>query len=109
LIVGFPGETEADFAATLSLIEEVGLVDSFSFKYSPRPGTKAAELEGQVSEAEAQARLERLQALQHRLRFEAHRARLGETTEILVEGPSRRGGSRMQRGDSGWRACSAYR
>ncbi|MBW2314680.1 MAG: tRNA (N6-isopentenyl adenosine(37)-C2)-methylthiotransferase MiaB [Deltaproteobacteria bacterium] len=96
LIVGFPGETEADFAATLSLIEEVGLVDSFSFKYSPRPGTKAAELEGQVSEAEAQARLERLQALQHRLRFEAHRARLGETTEILVEGPSRRGGSQLR-------------
>jgi tRNA-2-methylthio-N6-dimethylallyladenosine synthase len=96
LIVGFPGETEADFQATLDVVEAAGLVDGFSFKYSPRPGTKAADLPGAVPEDEAQDRLERLQALQARLRFAAHRARLGQTTEILVEGPSRRGGRQLR-------------
>ena len=96
LIVGFPGETEADFQETLELVEEVALVDSFSFKYSPRPGTRAVEFPGAVPAAEAQERLERLQALQDRLRFAAHRIRVGQTTEVLVEGPSRRGGSQLR-------------
>jgi tRNA-2-methylthio-N6-dimethylallyladenosine synthase len=96
LIVGFPGEGEADFEATLALVEEVGLVDSFSFKYSPRPGTKAAELPGAPPEAVAQERLERLQALQGRLRFADHRARVGATVEVLVEGPSRKGGRQLR-------------
>jgi tRNA-2-methylthio-N6-dimethylallyladenosine synthase len=96
LIVGFPGETEADFEATLAVVEAAGFVDSFSFKYSPRPGTKAAELADPVAEDLAQDRLERLQALQASLRFEAHRARLGRRVQVLVEGPSRHGGSQLR-------------
>ncbi len=91
LIVGFPGETDAEFRATLELVRDVGFVDSFSFKYSPRPGTSAAPLPGVAPEV-AQARLEELQALQRGLTQAAHRARVGERTEVLVEGPSRRGG-----------------
>ncbi len=93
LIVGFPGETDADFQQTLDLIREVGFVDSFSFKYSPRPGTAAARLPQPVEPAEAQSRLEVLQALQREFTLSAHRARVGQSAEILVEGPSRRGGN----------------
>jgi len=95
LIVGFPGETSADFAETLALVREVAFTDSFSFKYSPRPGTAAATLEDAVPDAVAQARLEELQDLQRSLTLDAHRARVGETTEILVEGSSRRGGAQL--------------
>ncbi|MCP5059504.1 MAG: tRNA (N6-isopentenyl adenosine(37)-C2)-methylthiotransferase MiaB [bacterium] len=91
VIVGFPGETEADFQATLALVEALAFVDAYTFKYSPRPGTPAAQLtEGSVAADVAQDRLERLQDLLRRLTLDAHRARVGETTEILVEGPSRR-------------------
>jgi tRNA-2-methylthio-N6-dimethylallyladenosine synthase len=93
LIVGFPGETDRDFEETLSLMREVGFVDSFSFKYSPRPGTAAAALEPTrgVPERVKQTRLEALQDLQRSLTLDAHRDRVGELTEILLEGPSRRG------------------
>jgi tRNA-2-methylthio-N6-dimethylallyladenosine synthase len=90
LIVGFPGETRADFEETLRVVREVGFVDSYSFKYSPRPGTAAAALEDRVAPEEAQQRLERLQALQRELTLAYHRRRVGETAEVLVEGPSRR-------------------
>jgi tRNA-2-methylthio-N6-dimethylallyladenosine synthase len=90
LIVGFPGETDADFAATLALVRDVRFVDSFTFKYSPRPGTAAAELPDPVDPALAQARLAELQELQRSLTLEAHRARVGSTTEVWLEGPSRR-------------------
>jgi tRNA-2-methylthio-N6-dimethylallyladenosine synthase len=90
-IVGHPGETRADFEATLALIREVGFVDSFSFKYSPRPGTASAALPETVSPEEAQARLAELQELQRDLTVAAHRARVGERTSVLVEGASRRG------------------
>ena len=92
LIVGFPGETDAEFRDTLALVRDVGFVDSFSFKYSPRPGTAAAGLGDPVAPERAQARLEELQGLQRGLTLAAHRARVGEVTEVLVEGPSRRGG-----------------
>ncbi len=95
LIVGFPGETDADFAQTLALVRDVAFTDSFSFKYSPRPGTAAAAYEDAVTESVAQARLEELQDLQRALTLDAHRARVGETTEILVEGPSRRAGAQL--------------
>ena len=62
-IVGFPGETEEDFEATLSLIREVGFVQAYSFKYSPRPGTPAATRDGQIAEEVKVERLQRLQAL----------------------------------------------
>ena len=62
-IVGFPGESEADFAATLALVEEIGFAQAFSFKYSPRPGTPAAGMRGQVKDEVKSARLQQLQAL----------------------------------------------
>jgi len=97
LIVGFPGETESDFEDTLRTVEAAGFVDSFSFKYSPRPSTTAAEFaEGVVGHEVAQERLERLQALQRQLTLAYHRGRVGETTPVLVEGPSRHGGQQLR-------------
>ncbi len=92
LIVGFPGETRGDFEATLDLVERVGFTDSFSFKYSPRPGTPAVR-RGLVPVApdEAQARLLELQQLQRGLTLRAHRQWVGDTLQVLVEGASRRG------------------
>jgi tRNA-2-methylthio-N6-dimethylallyladenosine synthase len=102
LIVGFPGETEADFEQTLELVREVGFVDSFSFKYSPRPGTPATRRGLVPAEpAEAQDRLERLQAVQRSLTLRAHLARVGQRTSVLVEGESRRGGG-QQSGRCPW-------
>jgi tRNA-2-methylthio-N6-dimethylallyladenosine synthase len=96
LIVGFPGETRDDFAETLSLMSEVGFADSFSFKYSERPGTPVLRRDlPAVPADEAQARLEKLQALQRQLTLHAHRARIGETCRVLVDGPSRRGGDQL--------------
>jgi len=91
VIVGHPGETRADFDATLALMREVEFVDSYSFKYSPRPGTASAALKSALSAEESQARLAELQDLQRELTFAAHRARVGSRTEVLVEGASRRG------------------
>ena len=90
LIVGFPGETDADFRATLALVAEVGFVDAYTFKYSPRPGTPAADYADPVEPAVAQARLEELQDLQRSVTLAAHRARVGGETEVLVEGASRK-------------------
>jgi tRNA-2-methylthio-N6-dimethylallyladenosine synthase len=90
LIVGFPGETDADFSATLAMVRDVRFVDSFSFKFSPRPGTVAADLPDPVAPELAQERLAELQDLQRGLTLEAHRARVGSTTEVWLEGPSRR-------------------
>ena len=95
LIVGFPGETSADFNDTLAVVSEAGFVDQYSFKYSPRPGTRAAEMEGRVSPELAQERLEELQALQRGMTLAYHRQRIGERTEVLLEGPSRRGGGQV--------------
>ena len=96
-IVGFPGESDADFGETLSVFREAGFVDSYLFKYSPRPDTPAAEMTGEVAGGEAQERLQALQALQHELTLEYHRGRVGDQTEILLEGPSR--ASRASRAD----------
>ncbi len=95
LIVGFPGETAQDFRDTLSLVREVGFVDAYSFRYSPRPGTAAAELPDPIPGEVAQARLEELQALLRELTWAAHRSRVGELTSVLVAGPSRRGGRQL--------------
>ncbi|MCR9093656.1 MAG: tRNA (N6-isopentenyl adenosine(37)-C2)-methylthiotransferase MiaB [bacterium] len=91
LIVGFPGETEADFDDTLGLVERAGLVDSFSFKYSPRPGTTAADLAGEVPPDVAQDRLERLQSQQKAQTLAYHRTRVGQETLVFVDGESRKG------------------
>lgn len=96
LIVGFPGESNSDFEETLELVSDVRFVDSYSFKYSPRPDTPASEDEEQVPAEVAQRRLERLQALQKELTLAYHRRRVGQTTEVLVTGLSRKGGSQWQ-------------
>lgn len=91
MIVGFPGETEEDFNETLSLMEEVGFTDLFSFVFSARPETAAAKLPDILTRKEKQERLDRLQQRQHLMTRERNRALLGSIQEVLVEGPSRRG------------------
>jgi tRNA-2-methylthio-N6-dimethylallyladenosine synthase len=89
-IVGFPGETEADFEATLKLVREVGFDASFSFMFSPRPGTPAAEL---ADDTPRQVKLERLQRLQTLIETQANAVSgcmVGTAQRILVEGPSRK-------------------
>jgi tRNA-2-methylthio-N6-dimethylallyladenosine synthase len=89
-IVGFPGETEADFEDTMALIRDVGFDQSFSFVYSQRPGTPAAALPDDVPQAAKQARLARLQAqINHQAQIISRRM-VGEVHRVLVEGPSRK-------------------
>ena len=90
LIVGFPGETEADFLQTLELVAEAAFDQAFSFKYSPRPQTKAAALPDQVPGAVKSERLTRLQDLLNGLTLKTHRRLLGQMAEVLVEGTSKR-------------------
>jgi tRNA-2-methylthio-N6-dimethylallyladenosine synthase len=94
IIVGFPGETEADFEATLALLDRVRFDSIFSFKYSPRPGTKATNLDDDVSEEVKSARLQRVLALQRAVTADRMRGYLGTTQEVLIEGPSRKEHSR---------------
>ena len=89
-IVGFPGETDADFDKTMKLIEDVGFDQSFSFIYSRRPGTPAADLEDTVSDAEKHARLERLQKHINAHALAISRAMVGSVQTVLVEGPSKK-------------------
>lgn len=95
LIVGFPGETESDFQETLGLVERAGLVDTFSFKYSPRPGTTAAEMGDEVPPDVAQDRLQRLQNQQRDQTLAYHQSRVGDETLVYVDGQSRRGGNQV--------------
>jgi tRNA-2-methylthio-N6-dimethylallyladenosine synthase len=88
-IVGFPGESAEDFQATLSLIEEVGFATAYSFMYSPRPGTPAAELDDRVSAEEKSERLQRLQALITRQWRAFNAGFAGKTLEVLLEKPGR--------------------
>ena len=92
IIVGFPGETDADFAATLRLVRDVGFVDGFSFKYSARPHTRAASFDDGVPPDVASERLDALLGLQRELTLAYHRTRVGHLCEVLVGGESRRGG-----------------
>lgn len=92
LIVGFPGETDADFRATVHAVKAAGFVDAYTFKYSARPGTLAAGLGDAAAPELAQERLEELQALLRGLTLDAHRRRVGGETSVLIEGESRRGG-----------------
>jgi tRNA-2-methylthio-N6-dimethylallyladenosine synthase len=91
-IVGYPGESEADFGATLDLARKVGYASSYAFKYSPRPGTPAAEMEGQVDEAAKVARLGELQALLEEQRHAFNHASIGRRFEVLFEKPGKREG-----------------
>ncbi|MEO1935930.1 MAG: tRNA (N6-isopentenyl adenosine(37)-C2)-methylthiotransferase MiaB [Myxococcales bacterium] len=95
LIVGFPGETDADFEQTLDLVRDAGLIDSFSFKYSPRPGTAAAEMGEEIPAELAQERLMRLQDLQREQTLAYHQSRVGQEALVLIDGASRHGGGQI--------------
>ncbi|MDE2017289.1 MAG: radical SAM protein, partial [Hyphomicrobiales bacterium] len=96
-IVGFPGETEEDFSATLALAEEIGFASAYAFKYSARPGTPAAARDGQVDEATKSMRLHRLNALLDATRFAFNRSFVGEALETLFERPGRLAGQLVGR------------
>ena len=89
IIVGFPGETEEDFRATLEVVEEVGYDSAFTFVFSPRRGTEAATLPDQLPHAVKRERMERLVELVQRRALERCERFVGTTQEVLVEGPSR--------------------
>jgi len=84
LIVGFPGETEEDFAATLDVVRQARFAAAFTFQYSKRPGTPAAEFDGQLPKAVVQERYERLVELQEQSSLDGNRALIGQTVELLV-------------------------
>jgi tRNA-2-methylthio-N6-dimethylallyladenosine synthase len=84
LIVGFPGETEADFQATLDVVERARFANAFTFQYSKRPGTPAADLPDQLPKAVVQERYQRLIDLQDRIAWEENLAQVGTTVELLV-------------------------
>ena len=89
IIVGFPGESEADFQATMDMMREVGFASSFSFVYSDRPGAKAVLLPGKVERAVALERLSRLQEWQNQASVKVLEGMAGKTVEVLIEGRSR--------------------
>ncbi len=99
-IVGFPGETDADFDATLRIVAEVGYAQAYSFKYSPRPGTPAAAMTAQVPEAVKDARLAELQAAIAASALAFNRASVGTRCDILLDRPGRRPGQLI--GKSPW-------
>ena len=99
-IVGFPGETEAEFAETLRLVEAVGYAQAFSFKYSPRPGTPAAAMDGQVPREVMEERLQRLQAALGRDQLAFNQASVGKRCEVLVERRGKKPGQWL--GKSPW-------
>jgi tRNA-2-methylthio-N6-dimethylallyladenosine synthase len=96
-IVGFPGETERDFAATLALVENVGFAQAFSFKYSPRPGTPAAGMHGQVKDAVKSERLMRLQALLAEQARAFNDGTVGRVLPVLLERSGRHPGQKVGR------------
>ena len=94
IIVGFPGETDEDFAATLRVVEQARFASAFTFQYSPRPGTPAADLPDQLPKSVVQERYGRLVALQDRIALDENTAQVGRTVEVLVaEGEGRKDGS----------------
>jgi len=96
-IVGFPGESDADFEATLQLVRDVEYSQAFSFKYSPRPGTPAADMEGQVEESVKSARLTELQALLRQQQHGFNRNCLGRNLPVLFTGKGRKPGQLIGR------------
>jgi tRNA-2-methylthio-N6-dimethylallyladenosine synthase len=97
LIVGFPGETEEDFAATLSLVEEVRFASVYAFKYSPRPGTAAPRLDGTVAPEVADERLQRLFERQEPIQREINQGLVGRELDVLVTGWGRQPGTQTGR------------
>jgi len=101
IIVGFPGESEEDFEQTLSLVEEVRYIDLFTFVYSPRPGTKAADLPEELTRAQKLARLDRLMTLQKRINLEICREYVGGLQSVLVEGKGKLPGQVSGKAENG--------
>ncbi|HEV2080088.1 MAG TPA: tRNA (N6-isopentenyl adenosine(37)-C2)-methylthiotransferase MiaB [Allosphingosinicella sp.] len=91
-IVGFPGETDSEFADTLKIVEAVNYAQAYSFKYSPRPGTPAADMDGQVPGHIADERLQRLQALLNAQQQAFNQATVGRRTSVLLERPGKKSG-----------------
>ena len=90
IIVGFPGETDADFEATMEVVRQARFDGAFTFQFSPRPGTPAATMDDQVPPGVVQERFDRLVALQNEIAFASNQALVGRTLEVMVEGPSRK-------------------
>jgi tRNA-2-methylthio-N6-dimethylallyladenosine synthase len=90
IIVGFPGETEKDFEATLAVLRQIRFTNIFSFRYSPRPLTRAAKLEDDVPPEEKRRRLEEVQTLQKRIQLENHSRQVGRVIKVLCLGPGKR-------------------
>ena len=101
VIVGYPGETEADFEATRSLMQEAGFDNSFVFKYSPRPGTRSAAKPDDVPKAEKERRDQVLLADQEARGLARNSRLVGTVREVMVEGPSKRNKARFSGRDSG--------
>jgi len=97
IIVGFPGETEEDFADTLDAVERARFDSAYTFQYSPRPGTRAATMPDQVPKEVVQERFDRLVALQTEITAERNRRQVGERLEVLVEGDGKHEGSTQSR------------
>jgi tRNA-2-methylthio-N6-dimethylallyladenosine synthase len=95
IIVGFPGETEEDFQETMSLVEEARYDAAYTFQYSKRPMTEAADLPDQLPKDVVQERYERLIALQETITFDKNRATVDRTEELLVEGPSKKDSAKL--------------
>jgi len=97
IIVGFPGETEEDFAETLEVVERAGFDSAYTFQYSPRPGTRAATMSDQIPKDVVQARFDRLVELQTAITAQRNRRQVGDVVEVLVEGDGKRAGSTQSR------------
>lgn len=96
-IVGFPGESDADFEETMKLVREIGFIQAYSFKYSPRPGTPAAALDGQVDEAAKSHRLAILQDLLNRQQRAFNENCVGSVMPVLLDRHGRHGGQLVGR------------
>lgn len=96
-IVGFPGESDADFEETLNLVRDVFYASAYSFKYSPRPGTPGADMADQVEEQKKDERLQRLQALLGEQQQQFLQSKIGTVTDILIEKPGRHEGQMIGR------------
>jgi tRNA-2-methylthio-N6-dimethylallyladenosine synthase len=96
-IVGFPGESDQDFEDTLKLVEEIGFAQAYSFKYSPRPGTPASGMAGQLSEEVKEERLARLQGALQVQSARFNQACVGRTFDVVLDRPGRREGQLIGR------------
>jgi tRNA-2-methylthio-N6-dimethylallyladenosine synthase len=96
-IVGFPGETEADFEATLQIVDAVGYASAYSFKYSPRPGTPAASMEDQIAREIMDDRLQRLQQRINEQQLAFNRSKIGTDTQVLIERKGKHAGQMIGR------------